>query len=119
METQEKSILTGHTEREKGAYLAALASLSTADRSATQDELDHLREMAEAADLSEQQTQFILHAATDISGEDLKKCLDILKDSDLKYSLISDMIALAKADGQYSGEEKENIDSAIISSTSV
>lgn len=110
METQAESILAGHTELEKGAYLAALASLATADRSATQEELDHLREMAEAADLSEKQIQFILHAANDISGEDLKKCLDILKNSDLKYSLISDMIALAKADGEYNEQEKANIE---------
>ena len=110
METQAESILAGHTELEKGAYLAALASLATADRSATQEELDHLREMARAANLSEKQTQFILHAATDISGEDLKKCLDVLKNSDLKYSLISDLIALAKADGQYTEDEKANIE---------
>src|SRR4051812_42751726 len=98
MELNTESILTGYSEREKGAYLAALASLSTADRQASQQELDHLREVAQAAGLSQQQEQFILQSATDISGEELKKCLDVLKTSQLRFSLITDLIALAKAD---------------------
>jgi uncharacterized tellurite resistance protein B-like protein len=110
METQSATILTGYSEREKGAYLAALASLSTADRQATPDEVDHLREMAKAAGLSPAQEEFIVHAAIDMTGEDLKKCLDVLKTSDLKYSLITDLIALAKADESYSEEEKTNIE---------
>jgi hypothetical protein len=61
MELHTESVLTGYSEREKGAYLAALASLSTADRSASEEELDHLREMARAAGLSQQQEQFIFY----------------------------------------------------------
>lgn len=110
MQTQSASVLTGYSEREKGAYLAALASLSTADRQASQEELDHLREVAHAAGLSPQQEQFILDSATDISGEELKKCLDVLKTSQLRYSLITDLIALAKADENYTEDEKENIE---------
>jgi uncharacterized tellurite resistance protein B-like protein len=110
METQSATILTGYSEREKGAYLAALASLSTADRQATSEETEHLREMAKAAGLSQAQEDFIVHAAADMTGEDLKKCLDVLKGSELKYSLITDLIALAKADESYSEEEKTNIE---------
>ncbi len=110
METQSHTVLTGHSEREKGAYLAALASLATADRQASQDELDHLRSIAQNAGLSPAQEQFILHSATDISGEDLKKCLDVLKTSELRFSLITDLIAFAKADENYTDEEKENIE---------
>lgn len=110
MQLQTESVLAGYSEREKGAYLAALASLSTADRQASQEELDHLREMAHAAGLSQQQEQFIIDSATDISGEELKKCLDVLKTSQLRYSLITDLIALAKADENYTEDEKENIE---------
>ena len=110
MEVQSQSVLTGFSEREKGAYLAALASLATADRSASEEELDHLREMAMAAGLSKQQEDFILHSATDISGEDLTKCLDVLKTSELRFSLITDLIALAKADGEYDNQEKANVE---------
>lgn len=110
MQLESESVLAGYSEREKGAYLAALASLSTADRQASQEELDHLREIAQAAGLSQQQEQFILNSATDISGEELKKCLDVLKTSQLRYSLITDLIALAKADENYTEDEKENIE---------
>jgi uncharacterized tellurite resistance protein B-like protein len=110
MEIQSTSVLTGYSEREKGAYLAALASLSTADRQASQEELDHLRELSHAAGLSQQQEEFILQSATSISGEELKKCLDVLKTSQLRYSLITDLIALAKADESYTEDEKENIE---------
>lgn len=110
MELETTSVLTGYSEREKGAYLAALASLSTADRQASQEELDHLREVSRAAGLSPQQEQFILQSATSISGEELKKCLDVLKTSQLRFSLITDLIALAKADENYTEDEKENIE---------
>jgi uncharacterized tellurite resistance protein B-like protein len=105
METQSATILTGYSEREKGAYLAALASLSTADRQATTEETEHLREMAKAAGLSQAQEDFIVHAAADMTGEDF-----VLKSSELKYSLVTDLIALAKADESYSEEEKTNIE---------
>jgi hypothetical protein len=110
MQIQSETILTGYSEREKGAYLAALASLATADRVASQEELDHLREMSKAAGLSAAQEEFILHSATDMTGDDLKKCLDVLKGSDLKYSLITDLMALGKSDENYSEEEKQNIE---------
>lgn len=110
MEIQSEPILTWYSEREKGAYFAALASLATADRKASQEELDHLRDMAKAAGLSQQQEDFILHAANDITGEDLTQCLDILKKSDLRYSLVTDLIALAKADGTFTDEDKAHVE---------
>lgn len=110
MQLESESVLAGYSEREKGAYLAALASLSTADRQASPEELDHLRDLAQAAGLSQQREQFILDSATDISGEELRKCLDVLKTSQLRYSLITDLIALAKADENYTDDEKENIE---------
>lgn len=110
MQLETESVLAGYSEREKGAYLAALASLSTADRQASQEEVDHLREMAQAAGLSQQQEQFIIDSANDITGEELKKCLDVLKTSQLRYSLITDLIALAKTDENYTEDEKENIE---------
>ena len=110
MEWQSRTAFTGFSEREKGAYFAALASLSTADRQASEGEVDHLRHMARAAGLSQQQEDFIVHAANDINGEDLKQCLDILKTSQLRFSLISDLIILAKTDGSYNENEKQNIE---------
>ena len=48
-------ILEGHTDREKGAYLGAIASIATADREASPEELEHMAQLCDAADLSEVQ----------------------------------------------------------------
>jgi uncharacterized tellurite resistance protein B-like protein len=109
MQQQTETILTSYSEKEKAAYLGALASLATADREASEEEITHIQEMAHAIGLSSEDEQQVLHAARDASGEDLKTNLSLLKGSDLRYSLITDMIALAKADGSYSEEEKTNI----------
>jgi uncharacterized tellurite resistance protein B-like protein len=110
MEVQSQTRLTEYSDREKGAYLGALAALATADREATGDELNHLREIAHAAGIKQEQEQSIIEAAKDTSGNDLKRCLDALKGSDLRYSLITDLIALAKADESYTDQEKSNIE---------
>jgi len=40
----------------------------------------------------------------------LKKCLDILRDSELKYSLVTDLISFAESDKNYSEGEKANVE---------
>ena len=110
MEIQSEPLLSKYAELEKAAYLGALAGLATADRVADDDELGHLREIAHAAGLSPDVEENILEAAKDTSGNDLKRCLDVLKGSDLRYSLVTDLISLAKADGTYTEEEKKNIE---------
>src|SRR5690349_24495310 len=109
MEQQTDRILAGYTDREKGAYLGAIASIATADRSASEEELNHLRTLAQAAELSPEQEAAVVRAAEEMSPEELKKCLDILKTSKLKYSLVADVMTFAKVDGNYTEEEKENI----------
>lgn len=108
MENRE-TILEGHSDLEKGAYLGAIASIATADRSASEEEITHIEELCDAAGLSSEQKDLVIQAATELSGEELNRCLDILKSSDLKYSLITDLIAFAKTDDTYSGEEEQNV----------
>jgi uncharacterized tellurite resistance protein B-like protein len=106
---EEAEILEGYSDLEKGAYLGAIASIATADRQATPDELDHINELCAAANLSDQQQQAVTRAATELSGEELNRCLDILKTSELKYSLVTDLMAFAKTDQEYSEEEEQSI----------
>jgi uncharacterized tellurite resistance protein B-like protein len=110
MEVNSQTILTGYSAHEKAAYLGALAALATADREANEEELGHLREIAHAAGVTSDEEQNIIEAAKDTTGNNLKKCLDTLKGSDLKYSLITDLIVLAKADDSYTEDEKGNIE---------
>nr|AIA11160.1 Tellurite resistance protein TerB [uncultured bacterium] len=104
-----QTLLSGSSDMEKGAYLGAIASIATADRQATPEEIEYISALCESANLSTQQKQVILDAANDISGEDVRRCLDVLKTSDLKYSLIADLIAFAKSDSEYSEEEQQSI----------
>jgi uncharacterized tellurite resistance protein B-like protein len=106
---QSENILAGYSDQEKGAYLGAIASIATVDRSATEEEVEHLRSLAQAADLSPAQEVAVVRAAQEISADELKRCLDILKTSNLKFSLVADIITFAKVDKNYTQEEQANI----------
>jgi uncharacterized tellurite resistance protein B-like protein len=103
-------VLEGYSDQEKGAYLGAVASIATADRQASEEEMQYIAALCNAADISETQKEAVMRAANELSGEELKKCLDILKNSDLKYSLVTDIIAFAKADNNYVTEEQKRVE---------
>ena len=108
MENSE-DILQGSSETEKGAYLGAIASIATADRQATPEEIEYLSALASSAGLSTEQKEAVIKAANEISDEDVLRCLDVLKTSDLRYSLVTDVIAFAKTDNNYSSEEQKSV----------
>lgn len=104
-----ETILEGYSDMEKGAYLGAIASIATADREASPEEIEYIEHLCDAAKLSPQQKQVVVQAATELKGDELNKCLDVLKKSELKYSLIADLMAFAKSDDNYSEEEEQTI----------
>lgn len=104
-----QNILQGSSDMEKGAYLGAIASIATADRQASPEEVEYLSALADSAGLSPQQKDAVLQAASDITGEDVLRCLDVLKTSDLRFSLVTDVIAFAKSDNNYSEEEQKSV----------
>ena len=110
IEKGSEELLSGYSLKEKAAYLGALASLATADRHADEQELEHFREMARSAGLQDEETQTIIKAADDTSGDQLLESLDALKTSELRFSLVTDMIALAKTDENYTPAERTNIE---------
>jgi len=106
---EKEQILEGHSDLEKGAYLGAIASIATADREASEEELEYIETLCDAANLSPIQKDAVLKSATELSGEELNKCLDVLKTSDLKYSLLADMMAFAESDKSYTSDEKQSV----------
>lgn len=110
MEPNTEELLSGYSSAEKAAYLGALASLATADRHADEQEIEHFKELATAARISGPEADTILKAADDTTGDYLLKCLDTVKDSELRFSLVTDLIALAKTDENYTSAEKKNIE---------
>ena len=107
--SENQTILEGYSDLEKGAYLGAIASLATADRQASDEELEYIQQLADSANLSPEQQQIVRDAATELSGEELNRCLDVLKNSQLKYSLVTDLMAFAKSDQDYSEAEQQSI----------
>ncbi|WP_201982747.1 TerB family tellurite resistance protein [Hymenobacter rubidus] len=106
METQ---LLQNYSEAEKTAYLSAIASLATADRQASGAETQFLQALAQQAGLSGGATQQVLAAAQDSNNQSIQQNLDALKNSDLRFSLVTDLISFARADGAYANDEEAMI----------
>ena len=106
MDTQ---LLQNYSEVEKTAYLSAIASLATADRQASGAESQFLQALAQQAGLSGGATQQVLAAAQDASNQSIQQHLDVLKNSDLRFSLVTDLISFARADGAYANDEEAMI----------
>ena len=103
MDTQ---LLQNYSEQEKTAYLSAIASLATADRQATAPETEFLQHLTQQAGLSAGDAQQVLAAASDANNQSIQHNLDALKSSDLRFSLVTDLISFARADGSYSNNEE-------------
>lgn len=101
-----EKLLKDFPNEEKGAYLGAIASLATADHVASDEEVEFLERLADAAGVTPAQKTSVIKAATEISGEELEQCLEILQNSDLRFSLLTDLISFAKSDNSYSEDEK-------------
>lgn len=102
-------LLQDYSEQEKTAYLSAIASLATADRQASGAESQFLQALAQQAGLSGGATQQVLAAAQDANNQSIQQNLDILKNSDLRFSLVTDLISFARADGAYANDEEAMI----------
>ena len=105
-----QKFLKDHSDKEKGAYLGAMASIATADHVASEEELEYITQLAESADVSEEQQQRVLRAAQELSGDELIRCLDVLKTSELRFSLITDLMNFGQSDQAYSKEEKKKVE---------
>jgi uncharacterized tellurite resistance protein B-like protein len=102
-------ICSDYSDQEKTAYIASIASIATADRQASEEEIEFLQVLTDSAGLSAADEQAVLQSARDTSNAHLQSHLSILKNSNLRFSLISDIISFAKADGHYTPEEETKI----------
>jgi uncharacterized tellurite resistance protein B-like protein len=109
MDTATNTLLKDYTDTEKGAYLAAIATIAAADRSVSEEEIEFLNLLSEAAALSPDARQEVLQVAQTPSAINVQKCLDVLKQSDLRFSFVTDVMSFAKADGQLDAEEEQKI----------
>ncbi|MBC6608346.1 TerB family tellurite resistance protein [Hymenobacter sp. BT188] len=99
-------VLQNYSEQEKTAYLSVIASLASADRQASDAEIEFLQQLSQAAGLSSGATQQVVSAAQDANNSTVQQNLDALKGSELRFSLVTDLISFARADGAYSNDEE-------------
>ncbi|RSK48110.1 TerB family tellurite resistance protein [Hymenobacter rigui] len=99
-------LLQNYSDQEKAAYLSVIASLASADREASAAEIEFLQQLAHQAGLSGGATQQVLASAKDATNESIKSNLDALRGSDLRFSLVTDLISFARADGSYANDEE-------------
>lgn len=109
MELHETQLLKDYSENEKAAYLGAIASIASADRQASAEEIQFLTLLAQSAGLSGAAQQEVIAAAQDSSNISIRQCLDVLKGSDLRFSFITDIMSFAKADGKLDAQEQSKI----------
>jgi uncharacterized tellurite resistance protein B-like protein len=105
----DNQLLQNYSDQEKAAYLSVIASLASADREASAAEVEFLQQLAHQAGLSGGATQQVLAAAKDSTNDTIKQNLDTLRSSDLRFSLVTDLISFARADGAYSNTEEEMV----------
>jgi uncharacterized tellurite resistance protein B-like protein len=109
MEPQEK-LLKDYSVQEKSAYLNAIAAIATADSVASQEELSFLDALAQSAELPQAEADRIRQTASaPATDSELKANLDVLKNSDLRFSLLTDLMAFAESDQNYSVLEKQTV----------
>jgi len=108
METE--TLLKDFSQQEKTAYLHAIASLATADRSASPEEIEYLTLLSQKAQLTPQEQNEVLSAAKTANDTSLTQSLNVLKNSDLRFSLVADLIQFANSDNNYSAEEKKSVE---------
>ncbi|MBC3539640.1 TerB family tellurite resistance protein [Rufibacter sediminis] len=109
MAEETTTLLKDYSDQEKGAYLGALATIASADGHVSDDEIQFLQLMSEAAELPENLQQEVVSIAKNPSQISLQRCLDVLKGSPLRFSFITDIISFAKSDGQYTTDEQQRI----------
>ena len=109
MDVQETQLLKDYSENEKAAYLGAIASVASADRVASPEEIQFLTLLSQSAGLSAEAQHEVVGAAQDSSNISIKQCLDILKNSELRFSFITDVMSFAKADGKLDAQEQSKI----------
>ena len=101
--------LLNYNEQQRTAYLVFLASVATADHENSEGEIAFMQQMGAVSQLSEASLQQVNEAMSNPSAVNYTAHIEALKDSELKYSLITDVINMLHADGDTDQEELAHI----------
>ena len=97
------------TEDERVDYLIVVACMAAADNRTSPEEITQLREMCQALDVSEAGTERVIAAAQAPDAVAADEILARLGDSEMRYALLVDAIAVARADGRFDNAESDEL----------
>lgn len=101
--------LVEYPEVERVDYLSVVASLASVDGKVTDNEIERIREFCEQIDIGNIGIGLVIAAVEDPSVVDVSTILSRLAQTDLKFTLLADMLFMAHADGICCPEEQEEI----------
>jgi len=105
--------LTQYPEETRIDYLCVIAALASADESISDAELTQLRLFCEAIGVSEMGIGSVLAAAADSTQIDLPAITAHFADTNLKFTLLTDLLLMTHADDSVAAEEKNALNDAI------
>src|SRR5947207_718414 len=90
---------------ERVDYLTVVASMAAADGRVEESELEQLRAFCRALELPRRETERVLAAARAPDRPHVREILERLKDSPLRFTLLTDLVFVAHADGDFDASE--------------
>lgn len=90
------------------AYMTVVASMAGVDVELDSSEVKNLRALCEKLELPDAETSDVIATAARPT-DTIERKLDRLKKSDLRFTLLTDCLFLAYADGSYGDEERAEI----------
>ncbi len=87
------------------SYIVVMTAISSADKENTPEEVAFVNQMATVANISEENKKIVTAALTNTKETDLVAHLNKLKDNNIKFALITDLLNLANKDGSLEPSE--------------
>lgn len=90
-------------------YARVVASLASEDNDVDDGEIESIRGLCGALGLPPAATEGVLLFAREPNPDRVRESLDVLRDTDLALTLVTDLVALAMSDGKYHINERRRI----------
>ena len=111
--TTSRHPLAEYSEETRIDYLSVIAALASVDQSISEAELTQLRLFCEAIGVNEMGIGSVLAVAADPMSLDLSAVTTHFAASDLKFTLLTDLLLMTHADDDVASEEKDLLNQAI------
>lgn len=106
---EENNPLLQYSEEQRAAYLTVLSTLAMVDGEVDEEEAQLIEQMCKDSKLSFNNKMQVLNGLYKPDEVDLKPVLDSLKDTNLKFSLVADILKLVQADGEFTPDEVKQV----------